>query len=112
MPKGLLWQRDNEVVNVKGCYLGDDGIAIDLVVTEGRLMQRFFAAIHAHREGVMVKVHDASHPDFTLGVHRAIAMLALTLKQFLPAAEIHHHTCDSRAWKEAEEVLASQRWQT
>jgi tRNA (guanine-N7-)-methyltransferase len=101
MPRGLLWQQGSDVVNVKDCYLGEDSIIVDLVVTEGRLMQRFFASIHAHREGIMVKVHDASHPDFTQGVHRAIALLALTVKRFLPNAKLHHHTCDTRAWREA-----------
>jgi len=101
LPKGLLWQQGDDVVNVKGCYLGDESIAVDLVVTEGRLMQRFFAFIHAHKDGVMVRVHDASHPDFTQGVHRAIALLALTVKRLLSGAEVHHHTCDARAFREA-----------
>ena len=101
-PKGLIWKRGDNVINVKGCYLGDDCVVVDLVVTEGRLMQRFFVSIHAHREGVMVKVHDASHPDFTLGVHRAVALLGLTVKRLLNA-EIRHHSCEARAWREANE---------
>ncbi|MFN3422316.1 MAG: tRNA (guanosine(46)-N7)-methyltransferase TrmB [Armatimonadota bacterium] len=105
IPKGLLWQQGSDVVNVKDCYLGENCIIVDLVVTEGRLMQRFFASIHSHREGIMVKVHDASHPDFTQGVHRAIALLALTVKKFLPNAKLHRHTCDARAWREAVEHL-------
>lgn len=99
-PKGLLWQQGDDVVNVKGCYLGDESLIVDLVVTEGRLMQRFFTSIHAHREGVMVKIHDASHPDPTHGVHRAIALLGLMVMTILNA-ELHCHSCEARAWREA-----------
>lgn len=101
-PKGLLWQRGDNVVNVKDCYLGNEGVIVDLVVAEGRLMQRFFVSIHAHREGVMVKVHDASHPDPTRGVHRAVALVGLIVKRFLDA-DLHHHSCEARAWSEAVE---------
>jgi len=99
-PKGLLWQRGDEVINVKGCYLGEQSLVLDLVVTEGRLMQRFFATIHSHRDGVLVRLHDASHPDPTLGVHRAVALLALMVQQLLPTAEVAQKTCDARAWRE------------
>lgn len=100
LPKGLLWQQGDDVINVKGCYLGDNCVIVDLVVTEGRLMQRFFVSIHAHREGVMTRVHDASHPDFTRGVHRAVALIGLTVKRLL-GAELHHHSCEVQAWREA-----------
>ncbi len=100
LPKGLIWQQDDDVINVKGCYLGDDCILVDLVVAEGRLIQRFFTSIHHHREGVMVRIHDASHPDFTRGVHKAVALLGLMVKRIL-SAELHHHSCDAHAWREA-----------
>lgn len=103
-PKGLLWKRGDDVINVKGCYFGDDSIVVDLVVTEGRLMQRFFVSIHAHHDGIMVKIHDASHPDFTRGVHRAVALLGLIVKGLLNA-ELKHHSCEAKAWREAVEHL-------
>ncbi|MGQ9463892.1 MAG: tRNA (guanosine(46)-N7)-methyltransferase TrmB [Candidatus Fervidibacter sp.] len=106
MPKGLLWQQGEDVVNVKGCYLGDDEVVIDIVVTEGRLMQRFFVTVHSHRDGMMVKIHDGSRPDFTPGVHRAIALLALSVKKLLAGAEVHHHTCGAKAWREAENFVS------
>jgi len=104
LPKGLLWQQESDVVNVKNCYLGDGAVVVDLVVNEGKLMQRFFVSIHEHREGVMVRVHDASHPDPTRGVHRAVALLALTVKRVLDA-ELLRHSCEARAWREASEHL-------
>ncbi|MCS7192461.1 MAG: tRNA (guanosine(46)-N7)-methyltransferase TrmB [Armatimonadetes bacterium] len=99
LPKNLLWQRGDDVVNVKGCYLGDESVIVDLVVTEGRLMQRFFVSIHAHREGVMVKVHDASFLDFTTGVHRAVALVGTIAKRILKA-ELHCHSCQAKVWNE------------
>ncbi len=99
-PTGLLWQQGNEVVNVKACYLGTDSIAVDVVVTEGRLMQRFFVHIGEHRAGLIVRLHEASHADPTFGVHRAIALLAKVVKERCEPAEIAHTTCDSRAWWE------------
>lgn len=101
MPKGIIWQRDGDLVNVKGSYLGENSILVDLVVVEGRLMQRFFALICPHREGVMVKIHDTCRPDVTPGVQRAIALLALSVKGSIADAQVHRHTCDTRVWQEA-----------
>lgn len=87
-PDGILWRDGDDIVNVKGVYLGRDGktVTVDVVVTEGRLMQRFLVAIHSHREGLMVAVHEVSRPDPTLGVHRAIALLGRCIQEIYPKA--------------------------
>ncbi len=100
LPVGLLWQQGSNVVNVKGCYLGGDSLVVDLVVTEGRLMQRFFAVVRSHPNGVLIRPHDASHPDPTPGVHRSIALLSQAILLLLPGASVHQTTCDPRIWKE------------
>lgn len=86
LPKGVLWQEDDDLVKVKGVYLESDGetITVDLIVVEGRLMQRFFAVVHSHRDGILVRLHEANRPDPTKGVHRAMALLTKAVLQLLP----------------------------
>ncbi len=103
LPKGMVWRDDEEAVNVKAVYLGTDSLVLDLVVAEGKLMQRFFAVIHAHPKGVRVGIHEAFHPDPTKGLHRAIALLGRVVLRLLPSSAVVQTTCLAAAWKETEQ---------
>lgn len=105
LPKGVVWRdEEEEIVNIKAVYLGDDSLIVDLVVVEGKLVQRFFAVVHAHPKGARVGIHDANHPDPTKGVHRAIALLGQFVLGLLPGAAVVQTTCPAAAWKETEQT--------
>lgn len=85
-------RQGDPVVKVASCYLNWDrreALLDALAVDRGR-PQRFFLALQAKPEGLVVKLSPASAPERTLGVKRAVAMLAESVQQMFGGLHVTH----------------------
>ncbi|MFA0750550.1 MAG: hypothetical protein SLRJCFUN_000953 [Candidatus Fervidibacter sp.] len=96
----MLWRSEDGVIVVKEAYHSGERLLLDVIVAEGKLTQRFFVVVHPHGQGLLVRLHEASHADPTKGVHRAVALIAKTLLRLLPDAQIAQTTCPPSIWRE------------
>jgi tRNA (guanine-N7-)-methyltransferase len=100
VPREVLWRSEDDVIVVKEAYHSDERLLLDVIVAEGKLTQRFFVVVHPHGQGILVRLHEASHADPTKGVHLAVALIAKALTTLLPDAQIAQTTCLPSIWRE------------
>jgi tRNA (guanine-N7-)-methyltransferase len=106
VPREVLWRSKDGVIVVKEAYHSDERLLLDVIVAEGKLTQRFFVVVHPHGQGILVRLHEASHADPTKGVHLAVALIAKALTTLLPDAQITQTTCSPSVWRELADVNA------
>ena len=94
-PEGVVWRDKNLVVKILEVFKGKNSILLDILVSEGSLLQRFFVVIATHPDGLIVKVHDSELPDPTKGVHTAISILAAEVLKSFPQAKVVQNQCKS-----------------
>ena len=74
IPKGEVWRDQDIVVKVMEVLVRhqDDGLSVDVLLAEGKLLQRFFVQVSSRRGKTMVGLHPATHADVTPGVQLAV----------------------------------------
>jgi|GEM_PF-37702 len=103
--RGFLYQEGEDFIKVLDVYTKEDGLLIDLMVSEKSLQQRFFVAVNPYgKEGLIISVHSSDHPEPTDGVHLALALITQKIQNFLPKAELIKTTCKTKVLKQTKTV--------
>ena len=100
LKEGILWKSGNQVIKVLNKFTGKDSILLDTVISEGSFRQRVFVTIAPHRDGLIIKFHDATNPEPTRGAHRLVALLCKEILSLLPASKVVQHQCKKGIWQE------------
>ncbi len=90
--RGVNYKDDRVVIKIMDIYTKKDGILVDVLVSEGTLLQRFFISITPHPVGIMIKIHESDKPEPTRGVHTAVCILTKNLLSFFEA-RLYKSTC-------------------
>ncbi len=101
LPRGILWKEEFLVVKLLEMYSKKDGLLLDMLVSEGEFVQRFFVKIAPHSEGLILKIHEATSAEPTEGVHLAMAIVARLCEKFLNA-RIERSSCKKKVWQKLE----------
>ena len=101
LPRGIIYQKDENIIKVLDVYFKDDALLVDLLVKEGILKERFFVHILPYQEdGILFTSHEATPPDPTDFVHLAFVLLCKEVLKVYPSAKILKTTCKKKFLKE------------
>jgi tRNA (guanine-N7-)-methyltransferase len=100
LPRGIIYQKEENLVKVLDVYFKDNGVLVDLLVKEGSLKERFFILISPYqKDGVILTSHEATPPDPTDLVHLAFVLLCKEVLKVYPSAHILKTTCKEKFLK-------------
>ncbi|ACI18807.1 tRNA (guanosine(46)-N7)-methyltransferase TrmB [Dictyoglomus thermophilum] len=93
LPRDVIYRDENTLIKILDVYHNERSILVDVLCVEGYYQQRFFVDINDIKKDILkIAIHDSDDPDPTLGVHRALAILASILKENFPELELVQNT--------------------
>jgi len=96
--RGVIYKDARVVVKIMDVYVKRDGALVDVLLSEGTLLQRFFVAITPHPQGIMISIHESNKPEPTRGVHTAISVFTKELLNMYQGS-IFKSTCKNSILK-------------
>ncbi len=101
LPRGIIYQKEGNLIKVLDVYFKEEGLLIDLLTKEGSLKERFFVLISPYqKKGIIFTSHEATPPDPTDLVHLAFVLLCKEVLKVYPSAHILKTTCKQKFLEE------------